>query len=426
MQAALDELVTLLALEPIEVNIFRGRSPDENRQRVFGGQVAGQALVAAARTVDDASRLVHSLHAYFLRPGDPTVPILYEVDRLRDGRSFTTRRVVAIQHGRAIFNLQASFHTPEPGPDHQITMPPGLPDPESLPDWHTRMAPYKDQMGEWYDRPRPIDVRYIDGDPMSRKGMPSDGQRVWLRADGAARRPGRPRLHRDLRQRHVPARHDGPAVRPGLGQPGHADGQPRPRDVVPPRLPRRRVAAVRPARPVDGIGARPRRRGDLRRRRPARRQRRPRGPGTRRQRPDEAPLPDRRRGRAGDGRRVVRAATTTTRPPTTRVATAGPATTATATPAPASHGHGGRDRAPPAPSTTAAGHDGASRRAPTAAGAVPMTGNEPSVTLTEIGSFDAPVDLAWRAGDDAVYVVEQGGTIQRLLGDDDDDRARHL
>jgi acyl-CoA thioesterase-2 len=193
VQAALDELVTLLALEPIEVNIFRGRSPDENRQRVFGGQVAGQALVAAARTVDDPARLVHSLHAYFLRPGDPTVPILYEVDRLRDGRSFTTRRVVAIQHGRAIFNLQASFHAPEQGPDHQISMPPGLPEPESLPDWHTRMAPYKQQMGEWYDRPRPIDVRYIDGDPFSRKGVPSDGQRVWLRADGSL--PDDPVVH---------------------------------------------------------------------------------------------------------------------------------------------------------------------------------------------------------------------------------------
>src|SRR3954453_122997 len=108
-QAQVDDLVALLDLEAIEVNIFRGVSPDENRQRVFGGQVAGQALVAAARTVG-ADRSVHSLHAYFLRPGDPTVPILYEVDRARDGRSFTTRRVVAIQHGRAIFNLQASFH----------------------------------------------------------------------------------------------------------------------------------------------------------------------------------------------------------------------------------------------------------------------------------------------------------------------------
>ena len=105
MTTALDDLVKLLDLEAIEVNIFRGRSPDENRQRVFGGQVAGQALVAATRTIDEPDRFVHSLHAYFLRPGDPTVPILYEVDRIRDGKSFATRRVVAIQHGRAIFNL---------------------------------------------------------------------------------------------------------------------------------------------------------------------------------------------------------------------------------------------------------------------------------------------------------------------------------
>jgi acyl-CoA thioesterase-2 len=184
MQAALDDLVRLLALEPIEVNIFRGRSPDESRQLVFGGQVAGQALVAAARTVDDTIRLVHSLHAYFLRPGDPAVPILYEVDRLRDGRSFSTRRVVAIQHGRAIFNLQASFHGFEEGPDHQLPMPEGLPEPDTLPDWHERMEPYRDQLGEQYERARPIDVRYVDGDPLSRKGAPSDSQRVWLRADG--------------------------------------------------------------------------------------------------------------------------------------------------------------------------------------------------------------------------------------------------
>ncbi|HEX8804307.1 MAG TPA: acyl-CoA thioesterase domain-containing protein, partial [Acidimicrobiales bacterium] len=107
-QAAVDAVIRLLDLEAIEVNIFRGVSPDDDRQRIFGGQVAGQALVAAARTVD-ADRLVHSLHAYFLRPGDPTIPVLYEVDRIRDGQSFTTRRVVAIQHGRAIFNLSASF-----------------------------------------------------------------------------------------------------------------------------------------------------------------------------------------------------------------------------------------------------------------------------------------------------------------------------
>src|SRR5437899_10758011 len=111
MQGPLDDLIALLDLEELEVNIFRGRSPQEKRQRVFGGQVAGQALVAAGRTVERGR--VHSLHAYFLRPGDTSVPILYDVDRIRDGRSFTTRRVVAIQHGRAIFNLSASFHVPE-------------------------------------------------------------------------------------------------------------------------------------------------------------------------------------------------------------------------------------------------------------------------------------------------------------------------
>jgi acyl-CoA thioesterase-2 len=183
-QAALDDLVTLLDLEAIEVNIFRGRSPDENRQRVFGGQVAGQALVAAARTIDERGRLVHSLHAYFLRPGDPTVPILYEVDRIRDGRSFSTRRVVAIQHGRAIFNLQASFHDEEPGPDHQIAMPEGMGDPLDFPDFHTRMAPFAEQIGDWYHRPRPIDLRYVDGDPTSRRGQSTTEQHVWLRADG--------------------------------------------------------------------------------------------------------------------------------------------------------------------------------------------------------------------------------------------------
>ena len=192
MQAALDDLVTLLDLEVIEVNLFRGRSPDENRQRVFGGQVAGQALVAATRTVE-ADRFVHSLHAYFLRPGDPTAPILYEVDRIRDGRSFTTRRVVAIQHGRAIFNLQASFHVNETGPDHQIPMPDDVPDPDALPDFKTRMEPYKERMGEWYDRPRPIDIRYIDSDPFSRQGNPAGGQRVWMRAAGQL--PDDPTLH---------------------------------------------------------------------------------------------------------------------------------------------------------------------------------------------------------------------------------------
>src|SRR5437016_13157320 len=158
MTEALDALVALLDLEVIEVNIFRGISPDEVRQRVFGGQLAGQALVAAGRTVDRGR--VHSLHAYFLRPGDPSIPILYEVDRIRDGRSFTTRRVVAIQHGRAIFNLSASFHEDEPGPGHQKPMP-DVPDPESLPTFRERMEPYREFLGDWFERPRPIDARHI-------------------------------------------------------------------------------------------------------------------------------------------------------------------------------------------------------------------------------------------------------------------------
>src|SRR5256885_1003359 len=160
MSKALDGLVDLLDLEAIEVNIFRGLSPDEDRQRVFGGQVAGQALVAAGRTVDRGR--VHSLHAYFLRPGDPSIPILYEVDRIRDGRSFTTRRVVAIQHGRAIFNLSASFHVAEPGPEHQYPMP-YAPEPETLPTFEERLAPYADRFPEaflaWMTRERPIGQR---------------------------------------------------------------------------------------------------------------------------------------------------------------------------------------------------------------------------------------------------------------------------
>ncbi|MEO6653432.1 MAG: acyl-CoA thioesterase II [Ilumatobacteraceae bacterium] len=193
MADALADLVELLDLEPIEVNMFRGVQPDEDRQRVFGGQVAGQALVAAARTVDEPARHVHSLHAYFLRPGDPSVPILYEVDRLRDGRSFTTRRVVAIQHGRPIFNLQASFHDPEPGLDHQIAPPTDVPDPLSLPDYKQRLEPHRARIGDWIDRPRPIDTRYVPPDPAFERGVKTDGQVVWMRADGTL--PDDPVLH---------------------------------------------------------------------------------------------------------------------------------------------------------------------------------------------------------------------------------------
>ncbi|HEX2192213.1 MAG TPA: acyl-CoA thioesterase II [Acidimicrobiales bacterium] len=192
MTQALDALVRLLDLEAIEVNVFRGLSPDHDHQRVFGGQVAGQALVAAGRTVTRGA--VHSLHAYFLRPGDPAIPILYEVDRIRDGRSFTTRRVVAVQHGRAIFNLSASFHVDEPGPDHQVAMP-GVPEPEALPTLAEQLAPWREQLGPAADRGRAIDVRYVTAHPFARepeKGLPAC-QQVWMRADGHL--PDDPLLH---------------------------------------------------------------------------------------------------------------------------------------------------------------------------------------------------------------------------------------
>ena len=196
MQAALDELVTLLALEPIEVNIFRGRSPDENRQRVFGGQVAGQALVAAARTVDDTARLVHSLHAYFLRPGDPTVPILYEVDRLRDGRSFTTRRVKAIQHGQAIFSMSASFHVAETGLAHAFPME-RVPMPEDLPDERdiraNVMPLMPDPVRRYFESDRPIELKPVEyGRYLSREPMPPRFN-AWIRATG--RLPDDPAIH---------------------------------------------------------------------------------------------------------------------------------------------------------------------------------------------------------------------------------------
>lgn len=191
MSSALEDLIDLLDLEVIEENIFRGHSPNEYRIRVFGGQVAGQALIAAGRTV--AKGTVHSLHAYFLRPGDPKVPILYLVDRIRDGKSFTTRRVVAVQHGEAIFNLSASFHVEEQGLNHQAEMP-EVPDPESLPNFTEKMAPYATRMGEWYSRPRPLDQRYVDEPNMLRaaNGRKPE-QRVWMRADGTL--PDDPLLH---------------------------------------------------------------------------------------------------------------------------------------------------------------------------------------------------------------------------------------
>jgi acyl-CoA thioesterase-2 len=193
-QGAVDDLIALLDLEDLDDNVFRGRSPelDVQQQRVFGGQVAGQAQVAATRTVEP-DKTIHSLHAYFLRPGDPRVPILYMVDRQRDGRSFSTRRVVAIQHGRPIFNLSASFHVDEGGFEHQFEMPTDVTPPEELEDFKTRWAPYAEQLGDWYRRPRPIDVRYADWQPRDRRDPLPPHHRVWAKANGVL--PDDPVLH---------------------------------------------------------------------------------------------------------------------------------------------------------------------------------------------------------------------------------------
>jgi acyl-CoA thioesterase-2 len=195
MTTALEELIDLLDIESLEVNLFRGVSPEEDKQRVFGGQVAAQALVAAGRTVAP-DRAVHSLHSYFLRPGDTSVPIIFEVDRIRDGRSFTTRRVVAIQHGEVIFNLSASFQIHETGPEHSDTMP-MVPSPETLPTWAERMTQYADRFGsdfaQWVVRERPIDSRPVELpawlDPTPRE----PAQDVWIKANGLL--PDDPLLH---------------------------------------------------------------------------------------------------------------------------------------------------------------------------------------------------------------------------------------
>ena len=186
-QAAVDQLVTILDLEELELNLFRGRTPKEDRVRVFGGQVAGQALVAAGRTVEDGL-VTHSLHSYFLRPGDPSVPIVYQVERLRDGKSFTTRRVTAIQHGQPIFNLSASFQRPEEGIEHQLDMPESPP-PETLLHFRERVEPYLDkvhpELKKWLQRERPIDMRYVNPPDYLHPEKRPPNQLVWIRADGA-------------------------------------------------------------------------------------------------------------------------------------------------------------------------------------------------------------------------------------------------
>ncbi|MDK1474655.1 acyl-CoA thioesterase II [Streptomyces sp. 549] len=182
-----ERLIDLLNLEQIDVNIFRGDSPQEHLQRVFGGQVAGQALVAAGRTTD-GTRPVHSLHAYFLRPGVPGVPIVYQVERVRDGRSFTTRRVVAVQQGRTIFNLTASFHSPEPGIEHQLPMR-EVPGPEDLPSLAEEIRDHLGTLPESLERMarrQPFDIRYVERLRWTPEEVKDAEPRsaVWMRAVG--------------------------------------------------------------------------------------------------------------------------------------------------------------------------------------------------------------------------------------------------
>lgn len=194
MTSAVQDLLAILDLEVLEQNLFRGRSPQAGWQRVFGGQVIGQALVAASRTVE--GRSPHSLHGYFLLPGDPKVPIIYDVERIRDGRSFTTRRVKAIQHGQPIFTLSASFHIDEPGLSHQMAMP-DVPKPDQLPsesDIRERVMPLMpDPVRAYFERERPIELRPVE----FKRYMTRDGLEpyfnVWIRATGTL--PDDPAIH---------------------------------------------------------------------------------------------------------------------------------------------------------------------------------------------------------------------------------------
>ena len=200
MNQVLADLLNLLDLEKIEEDMYLGVSPKTGWQRVYGGQVLGQALVAASRTVPDEDRIAHSLHGYFLRPGDTTIPILYQVDRIRDGKSFTTRRVVAIQRGQAIFNMSASFQVVEPGLDHQVTMPEASPPEDSVSVRERREAFIRERGGTqdhtWLDRPEPIEMRFTDNfnefSPEPRDPL----QRTWIRTVDTM--PDGVRLHQCL------------------------------------------------------------------------------------------------------------------------------------------------------------------------------------------------------------------------------------
>jgi len=195
VNTALKDLLDILDLEQIELDIFRGRSPEDHHQRVFGGQVAGQALVAAGRTVP-VNRHVHSLHAYFIRPGDPVVPLVYTVDRVRDGRSFSTRRVVAVQHGKPIFTLSASFQINESGPEHWTPMP-ASPDPETLPTGRDRLsALFGEKMANQTAARHPFDLRHatpLTYEAVGKPELATPETQVWLKVTDTL--PDDPLLH---------------------------------------------------------------------------------------------------------------------------------------------------------------------------------------------------------------------------------------
>jgi acyl-CoA thioesterase-2 len=183
MNQLLDDLIKVMTLERLELNLFRGQSRDIGSPQVFGGQVLGQALVAATATVED--RAVHSLHAYFLRRGDFNSPIVYEVDRALDGKHFSSRRVVAIQHGRQIFNMSASFQSAETGLDHQISMP-DVPPPESLPDLKAHYRDVADKLPagarRLLEQERPFEFRPVDRPDPLRRGKSPPHKSIWFRA----------------------------------------------------------------------------------------------------------------------------------------------------------------------------------------------------------------------------------------------------
>jgi acyl-CoA thioesterase II len=193
--SAVADLLAILDLEQLEVNLFRGRSPQSRWQRVFGGQVIGQALVAASLTVEPERR-PHSLHAYFLLGGDPKVPIIYEVDRIRDGKSFTTRRVVGIQHGQPIFSMSASFHVEEAGFSHQSAMP-DVPPPEKLPSGPelpaAALATMPEVVRRFFEQERPVELRPVEIERYLGNSTKDPRFHIWIRTTGPL--PDDPSIH---------------------------------------------------------------------------------------------------------------------------------------------------------------------------------------------------------------------------------------